>query len=67
MLSSDVFSDDLTCVDVRTLLSAPTCRQMLFWSFALALFSEGLGLSIVIVLIIVLVDINQLLEVDLVS
>jgi hypothetical protein len=67
MLSSHVVSDDLTGADVRTLLSAQTCRQILVWSFGLALFSEGLGLSIVIVLVIVLVDINQLLEVDFVS
>jgi hypothetical protein len=67
MLSSHVVSDDLTGADVRTMLSALTYRQMIVWSFALALLSEGLGLSIVIVLVIVLVDINQLLEVDFVS
>jgi hypothetical protein len=67
MLGSGIVGHDLVSDDIRTLLSAQTCRQILVWSFGLALFSEGLGLSIVIVFIIVLVDIDQLLEVDLVT
>lgn len=66
VLNPCIVGDDLTSNGL-TLLSALACRQSLVWSFDLALFSEGLGLSIIIVLIIVIIDINQLLKVDLVS
>lgn len=61
LLNTGVVSNDLT------LLGALACRQSLVWNFgALALFSEGLGLSIIIELVFV-IEVGQLLKVDLVS
>jgi hypothetical protein len=57
VLRSGIVCDNLVS-DRLAPLGALTCRQNLVWNFGLALFSEGLGLSIVVVLVIVLLHID---------